>query len=176
MDEPGTKSGTTRHRIVAVVAVVALATLAIGVLPSGAEHGGPHLETLARGTFTDQVDAQIKLKLDGRQTRVMNVRDASDIVIVEITVPDGAQFPWHTHPGPVLVAVNGPGTFTYVNADDCVLRHYGPGEAFVDPGQGHVHTGFNASGHDLVLHATFLDITNGPLTPADPPADCDPFP
>lgn len=178
MHETGTNGGPTRRRIVAVLAVVAVVALAFGVAPSGAEHGGPHphLDTLARGAFTDQVDAQIRLKLDGQRTRVMNVRDASDIVVAEIAVPDGARFPWHTHPGPVLVTVTGEGTLTYVNADDCVLRHYGGGTAFVDPGQGNVHTAFNDSGHDVVLYATFLDISNGLTTPVAAPADCDPFP
>lgn len=156
--------------------LVGLAVLTVGVLPSGAVHGGPHVSQLGRGTFTDDVGVTVKVKLDGRATNVVNMRDASDVVFAEITVPDGAAFPWHSHPGAVLLANNGPGTFTYVNASDCVLRTYGPGEAFVDPGQGNVHTGFNDSGQDLILHAVFLDVANGLSLPADAPEDCDPFP
>lgn len=165
-----------RWRIAAVLALLGLAVLAFGVPPAAGVHGGPHVAVLGRGTFTDNVGATIKLKLDGRATNVVNMRDASDAVFAEITVPDGAAFPWHTHPGAVLVTNIGPGTFTFVNASDCVLRTYGQGEAFVDPGQGNVHTGFNNSGQDLVLYAVFLDVTNGLVIPADGPEDCDPFP
>jgi hypothetical protein len=166
----------SRWRIAALLALMGLAVLAFGLPPAGAVHGGPHVTVLGRGTFTDEVGATIKLKLDGRATNVINMRDASDAVFAQIAVPSGAAFPWHTHPGAVLLTNIGPGTFTYVNAADCVLRTYGPGEAFVDPGQGNVHTGFNNSGQDLVLYAIFLDVTNGVTIPADAPGDCDPFP
>lgn len=177
-EDRGRKPARARGRLAVLVAVVALAMFAVGVLPSAGDHGGPHpvLTPLARGTFSDDVAAQIRVKLDGRATNVVNMRDASDIIFAELLVPDGAAFPWHTHPGAVLLANTGPGTFTYVNASDCVLRDYGPGEAFVDPGQGNVHTGFNDSGEDLTMHLIFFDVTNGPLILADGPDDCDPFP
>jgi len=48
---------------------------------------------------------QIRNKLDGQSTDVINVSDPSRIVTAKITVQPGAQFPWHTHPGPVFVTV-----------------------------------------------------------------------
>jgi hypothetical protein len=164
-------------RTTALLALVGVALLATGVSPSSAGHGGPHLTQLGSGTFTDDVGVMVKLKLDGRATNVVNMRDASDVVFAEIFVPVGATFAWHTHPGAVLLTNVGPGTFTYVNANDCVLRTYSQGEAFVDPGQGNVHTGFNDSGQPLTLYAMFLDVTNGVIvTPADAPGNCNPFP
>lgn len=77
----------------------------------------------------------------------------------------GARFPWHTHPGPVLVSVK-QGGLGYVYGDDCVERAYPAGTAFIDPGGGNVHYAFNPSqaGETVVL-ATFLDAPQtGPLT------------
>ncbi len=79
--------------------------------------------------------------------------------MVEITLQPGAQFPWHTHPGPALVAViegDDDGAFVFTYADDCVDRPYEVGEAFVDLGQD-VHMAHNPSETDeTVVIATFL--------------------
>ena len=68
-----------------------------------------------RAVFTDDVAMQIRNKLDGQSTDVINVSDPSRIVTAKITVQPGAQFPWHTHPGPVFVTV-AEGELTYVAA------------------------------------------------------------
>ena len=94
-----------------------------------------------RAQFTDAVDAQLKVKLDGQATTVLNMRDASRTVVARFTIQPGAQFPWHTHPGPVIVNV-AQGELVYVQASDCVHRPYATGTAFVDPGS-NVHTAFN---------------------------------
>ncbi len=54
-----------------------------------------------------------------------------------------------------------------MNASDCVPRVYEAGEAFVDPGQGNVHVGFNASAGETVVYATFLGVPagSGPTIP-----------
>jgi hypothetical protein len=176
MEEQLKHNRTARRRVVAVLAIIAVAAPAVGVLPSAADHGGPHLEPLARGSFSDDVAASIRAKLDGRRTHVRNVSDASDVVVLRITIDDGARAGWHGHTGPGILVNTGPGTFTSVISDDCVPREYGPGEALVDPGQGTLHAGWNASGETVVLYAIFLGIADGPVFPADPPDDCDPFP
>ena len=53
-------------------------------------------------------------------------------------------------------------------------RPYGPGEAFFDPGHGHVHTAFNRGSVPTVLVATFYGLSaTAPLsTPVTAPADC----
>jgi quercetin dioxygenase-like cupin family protein len=84
-------------------------------------------------------------------------------------VQPGAQFPWHSHAGPVVVTVVS-GELTYVAADDCRERKYPAGTAFVDPGQGHVHTAFNGTEGVTVFVATFYGApAEGPLIiPASP--------
>ena len=85
-------------------------------------------------------------------------------MVAKITVQPGAQFPWHTHPGPVIVNI-AQGELTYIMAHDCVDRPYAVGTAFVDPGRGMVHTAVNRTGEVTVLLATFFEVPEtGPLT------------
>ncbi|MGH7480987.1 MAG: cupin domain-containing protein [Longimicrobiales bacterium] len=129
--------------------------------------GGFVVEPLARGSFPDQVDAMFRIKLDER-TQVVNVRDPSDVFTARITFEPGGSVGWHTHPGPVIVTVAS-GELTIINASDCVHRPYGAGQAFIDPGQGNVHVGFNDTAGTTVIYATFLDVPPG--SPASIPAD-----
>jgi quercetin dioxygenase-like cupin family protein len=162
----------------AVSATVLIAAVLIGanVLPSAAQEPPPPISTeilTGRAVFTDNVDLKLKLKLDGRQTTVVNTKDPSRTVVARITVQPGARFPWHSHAGPVIVNVTR-GELVYVAADDCVQRPYPAGTAFVDPGHGHVHTAFNPTGGETVIVATFFESPEqGPLLiPAEAPADC----
>jgi hypothetical protein len=171
-----TNHNHNRKRRLSLLSLIALATLVIGVWPSAADHGLPHPEPLARGTFTDDVGATIQLKLDGRRTQVLKLRDASDIQIVKITLEPGAHAPWHDHSGPALLVNQGPGTFTSIHANDCVPRDYGPQEALVDPGQGNAHAGRNDSDQDVVIFAVFLGVENGPVLPITEPVEGCEFP
>jgi hypothetical protein len=153
-----------------LLAIVAAALLALASGPSGADEAPISAEPLTqRHTFTDEVAIQVRDKPDGRSTEVVNLRNASKIAVVEITIRPGAAFPWHTHPGPVLATVAGgdaDGAFVYVYADDCVERPYEVGEAFVDPGGDNVHMAYNPSEtEETVVIATFLGVPqDGPLT------------
>src|SRR5215213_1567846 len=157
----------------------ALATVLIGVvliganvLPSAAQQPPAPIATeflTGRAVFTDNVDLKIKNKLDGKATQVVNVKDPSRTVVARLTLQPGAQFPWHTHPGPVVVNVV-EGELVYVGAEDCVERSYPAGTAFIDPGHGHVHTAFNPTDGETVLVGTFFEAPKeGPLLiPATP--------
>lgn len=115
--------------------------------------------------FTDDVSIQVRNQFWGRGTDVMNLGDASNIVVARVTIQPKAVFPWHTHPGPVLITVV-EGDFVYVLADDCFDRLYPTGTAVVDEGFGNVHTAYNPneSGETVVI-ATFLGVPpGGPLT------------
>lgn len=68
------------------------------------------------------------------------------------------------------------GTLTSLHGDDCVPQEFPPGSVLFDRGQHSVHAAFNNSGDEVVVYATFLGVANGPLIPAEPPADCDPLP
>jgi quercetin dioxygenase-like cupin family protein len=89
--------------------------------------------------FSDDVAMQIRNKMFGRGTDVVNLGDASNLVIVKVTIQPKAVFPWHTHPGPVLISV-AKGDFVYVLAEDCLERWYREGQALIDAGFDNVHT------------------------------------
>ena len=132
--------------------------------PASVEAPAPIVVELLTGRheFTDEVDAQFRLKPNGRPRTVVNF-DPSKMAVAKITIQPGARFPWHTHPGPVLVAVQ-QGTLIYVYADDCVDRTYPTGTGLVDPGN-NVHYAFNPTGGETILIATFLGVpATGPLT------------
>ena len=108
-----------------------------------------------RHTFTDHVSVQITQALDGLPQQTVDIEDASTVVVVKFTIQPGAVFPWHTHPGTVLISI-AEGEFVFVFAEDCVKREYGPGTALVDPGDT-VHTAYNPSAEqETVVIATLL--------------------
>ena len=156
----------------AATGLIAVLLISANVLPSAAQQPPPPIATeflTGRAVFTDDVDLKAKIKLDGKATRVVHVKDPSRTVTARFTVQPGAQFPWHSHRGPVVVNV-AEGELVYVDADDCVEREYPAGTAFVDAGHGHVHTAFNATDEVTVFVATFFEAPEeGPLLiPADP--------
>jgi quercetin dioxygenase-like cupin family protein len=159
-----------------VAALIAVLLIGANVLPSAAQEPPPPIATeflTGRAVFTDDVDLQVKVKLDGEATRVVNAKDPSRTVVARFTVQPGAQFPWHSHRGPVVVNVV-EGELVYVDAADCVERAYPAGTAFVDLGHGHVHSAFNPTDDVTVFVATFFEAPEeGPLLiPAEAPADC----
>jgi quercetin dioxygenase-like cupin family protein len=157
------------------VALIAVVLIGANIMPSTAQQPPPPIATeflTGRAVFTDDVDLKLKIKLDGEATEVVNATDPSRTVVARFTVQPGAQFPWHTHRGPVIVNVT-EGELVYVAADDCVERAYPAGTAFVDAGHGHVHTAFNATDDVTVLVATFFEApAEGPLLIPAEAADC----
>lgn len=147
-------------------ALLAGVVLVLNVMPSAAQTPPPPIATeflTARAVFTDDVRLKVKIKLDGMKNRVVSVRDPSRTVVARYTVQPGAQFPWHSHRGPVVVTIVS-GELTYLAAEDCTERAYAAGTSFVDPGQGHVHTAFNATSDVTVFVATFFAApAEGPL-------------
>jgi quercetin dioxygenase-like cupin family protein len=164
---------------IAFALVAAVGLTAVSVLPSSAQTEPPPpiaVELLTpRSTFTDDIDFKLRYTFEGSSPEILNVRHPSRTVVARITVQPGAQFPWHTHAGPVFVNV-AQGELVYVQANDCVERSYPMGTAFVDPGRGNVHTAFNPTDGETVVIATFFEVTEtGPLTITEgvvPPDDC----
>lgn len=155
-----------RGAIAGGAALLAALVLMLDVLPSSAQVSPPPIATeflTERAVFTDDVDTKFKIKMDGRKTTVVKDKNPSRTVVARFTVQPGAQFPWHSHPGPVIVNVV-QGELTYLPSSDCVERTYGAGTAFVDPGHGHTHTAWNATGGVTVFVATFFAApATGPL-------------
>jgi quercetin dioxygenase-like cupin family protein len=173
-EEPGMSS--KRGAALAAAGLIAVLLISVSVLPSAAQQPTPPIATeflTDRAVFTDNVDLKVKTKLDGRKTDVVNVKDPSRTVTARFTVQPGAQFPWHSHSGPVIVNIV-EGELVYVGADDCVERSYPAGTAFVDLGHGHVHSAFNPTADETVFVATFFEAPEeGPLLiPAETPEDC----
>lgn len=155
---------------------IAAGLITWAMVPLAAQEAPPPIATeflTDRAVFPDNVDMLIKLKGQGG-TDVVKVVDPSRTVTARFTVQPGAQFPWHTHAGPVVVNIV-EGTLIYVPAEDCSQLEYPAGTAFIDPGHGHVHSAFNPSGSDVTIFvATFFEApAEGPLLiPAETPADC----
>jgi quercetin dioxygenase-like cupin family protein len=157
---------------VAGAALLAALALVVNVLPSSAQTPPPPIATeflTGRAVFADKVVTKFKIKMHGRRNIVVKDKDPSRTVVARFTVQPGAQFPWHTHRGPVVVTVV-QGELTYLPSHDCVERTYAAGTAFVDPGHGHVHTARNATAGVTVFVATFFSApAEGPLLiPASP--------
>ena len=72
------------------------------------------------------------------------------------TVQPGAQFPWHSHAGPVVVNLV-TGALTSVPAESCEPQyvHGGAGVRRLRPG--HVHTAYNPTSAATAFVATFYD-------------------
>ena len=122
-----------------------------------------------RHAFTDNVAVQLRVMPHGRPNAVVNIQDASNTAVVRFTVQPGVRFPWHTHPGSVIVTVT-QGELVFVYADDCIRRPYPAGTAFVDPGFGNVHYAFNPTGGETIIVATFLGAPPAPAPLTNPVA------
>jgi quercetin dioxygenase-like cupin family protein len=131
------------------------------------------IEVLSKhAAFPDDVSVQVKRKLPGQGADVLNLKDAGHVVTARLVMQPGAAFPWHTHPGPVIVTVT-QGELVYQQASDCVERVYETQDAFVDPGP-KTHTAWNPGDGETVLVATFFGVpmnadgTGGAVTIPDP--------
>ena len=146
-----------RIRILAAIAAVgALVATALVVVPALATPPSPEVTTtpIGMGRFTN-IDTNVKTDIDpGAATKFWKARittkRASDLYVLQNTIPPGKTFGWHSHPGPSLVIVkSGTATF-YLAADPTCTPHVVPaGSGFLD--QGHdVHVVRNEGSVDLV--------------------------
>jgi quercetin dioxygenase-like cupin family protein len=154
---PTTPGRTTmRTRVTLSVAVVALTTVAVIGLPVvftgrvGATPGsGVSTTFLARGTS----DGDVKIRAKG----------PTEIVFAEITIEPGASTGWHTHPGPLVVAVRS-GTLTRYLAD-CRAETSTAGDSFIEhAGRRAVHMGVNRGREPVVLLVSYVVPFGGPLS------------
>ncbi|HEX6619118.1 MAG TPA: cupin domain-containing protein [Solirubrobacteraceae bacterium] len=137
---------------IAATALGALAAAAIAMVANDSGPAGPsgvHIVPLSKGTLASSVHAKaagIEITTNGRK----------DILVTKITVDPGGSFGWHSHPGPVLVAV-GKGTLTVYDATKhgCQRSTVSTGDAFIEDGH-HVHLARNDGSAPVELNATFL--------------------
>jgi len=161
-----------KHVLVWTTVLIAVGVIGAGNLPLAAQEAPLPIATellTPRSVFTDDVDMKVRVKTDGGR-QVVKVVDPSRTVTARFTIQPGAQFPWHSHAGPVIVNVV-EGSLTFIE-NDCEEQSYPMGTAFVDLGHGHVHSAYNPTAGETVLVATFLEAPaeGSLLIPADPPA------
>jgi quercetin dioxygenase-like cupin family protein len=132
--------------------------------PSGVT-GSP----LVRASFTDDVSVRFKIS-HGHHTIVARAKDASQVVLQNITFAPGGHSGWHTHPGPVVVTVRS-GSLTYYDGSGrCVGRVYPSGTAFIDPGSGHVHIARNEGTVPVEASVVYFGVPAGEAPRIDAPA------
>lgn len=151
------------RRLVFLMTVAALfaglACAALATPPSGIVSAA----VLARASFIYPVDMLIKSKAPGERQDVIHVRDAGETVMQQIVIGPGGNTGWHSHPGPAVALVRS-GELTVFSDEDptCTGRTYSAGQAFVDPGQGHVHIAHNLSQSENVeVLVTYFDVPPG---------------
>jgi quercetin dioxygenase-like cupin family protein len=155
---------------VGAAAVAAFATAATAT-PSGAaqtdEAHGVHITPLSAGTIASKVhthSAGIEIETHGPR----------DMLVTSIVVDPGGSFGWHTHPGPVLVAVS-QGTLALYqpHGSRCPRSTVPAGQAFIEDG-GDVHLARNEGSTPVELNAIFLARTGTTefLTAVPEPSAC----
>lgn len=171
-------SASARPRLRRTAAMISagliLATVA-GIQVVQADHLPVHGTILARGPFTEQLDLKVKARIGGN-LELVQVHDSADTIVQQITVQPNGFTGWHSHPGPAFVVV-AQGTFTYYDGEDetCTGIPYGPGESFVDVGQGHVHSARNEGTEPVSLYVMYFDVPPGlasPFIQAENPGVC----
>lgn len=96
------------------------------------------------------------------------------MLATSITVAPGGTFGWHTHPGPVLVAVaSGTLSLYEPHHGGCPKHTVGAGHGFIEGG-GDVHLARNEGSKPVQIYATFLARagTTEFLTTVPEPAAC----
>lgn len=157
----------TRSLAALSAAAISIPLIAAATVPAASadSHAPPPIavELLTpRSSFTDDVSVKFKIKHEGQSTQVVNLSDPSRVAVARITIQPGARFPWHEHPGPVVVNVV-EGALTYVD-DECVESVYPAGTAFADSGSD-IHSAFGSSAAETILIVTFFAAPEtGPLT------------
>lgn len=155
----GGRHAHARKGLAAAAVTGALVAVAAGSA-WGTPPSGVSPENLARGTLQERVHIKTHPKA------------VTDVLVQRLTFAPGGSTGWHTHPDSVIVTV-AQGEMTFYEAD-CETRVYRAGDAFVDPGHGHVHNARNTGSGDLVIYATYLAPEGAPVRIDVPqaPATC----
>jgi len=142
----------------AIVAAFSAAAVAAVLTPSFGIVSAP---VFVRASFANPTDLLFKVNKGRRQGQeVINVNNAKETVMQQIVLAPGGNTGWHSHPGPVVVLIKS-GQMSFYD-EDCTLRTYSAGQAFIDSGQGHVHIARNESqSENLELWATYFDVPPG---------------
>jgi quercetin dioxygenase-like cupin family protein len=147
------RSFLTRPRALVAAAAVITAGSAIGAVaiaaPPDPAPSGVHITPLAQAGLGGKV-------LANSQGIAIRTKGPRAMLVTKIVVDPGGTFGWHTHPGPVLVAL-AQGTLTVFEAHQghCMRSTVKAGDAFIEDG-GHDHLARNQGTKPVQLYATFL--------------------
>lgn len=149
-----------RQLVSGVIAAAAVAALASAVLAT--QGSGTTGVVAARAAFADIVDLKFSIRDDYRGRDNVQVRNAGDTVMQQITFAPGGFSGWHSHPGPAVVLIRS-GELTFYDGDDesCSGRTFSSGQALIDPGQGHVHYAVNQGTTPAEAWVTYFDVPPG---------------
>ena len=138
-----------------IAAIGALAgTITIGTVAVAEPEPISARPLIERHTFMGEVSFHLTQTLDGLASHEVEMTDASSLAVLEFTIQPGAVFPWHTHPGTVLVSL-AEGELDFIFAEDCTERRLSPGTAIVDPGNA-AHSARNPGDVPAIVIATLL--------------------
>jgi quercetin dioxygenase-like cupin family protein len=141
-------------RLAIVSAAALLAALALGASAAAEPEPISAAPLIERHSFSGEVAFSLTQTLDGLDRHEVEMLDASSLAVMEFTIQPGAVFPWHTHPGTVLVSI-AEGELDFIFAEDCAARRLSPGTAIVDPGN-EVHTARNPGEEPTIVIATIV--------------------
>ena len=153
----------TARRLMCWTAGLALTAAALTGVALATPGSGATGVIMARAGFADPVSFLLRISdAHHNATNAIQVRDSMDTVVQQISFVPGGHTGWHSHPGPALVLV-AQGELTLFSGDDrmCTGRTYSAGQAFIDPGQGHVHFGRSSPIQNTVLWVTYFDVPPG---------------
>ena len=162
-----------KQLVLAVIVAAGMAAVTRGVFATPGS--GSTGVVAARAAFADVVDLRFSIKDDHRRRDTIQVRNAGDTVMQQITFQPSGHSGWHSHPGPAVVLVAS-GELTFYDGDDqsCTGRTFAAGQALIDPGQGHVHFAVNQGLTPTVVWVTYFDVRPGmsPREDAPAPGNC----
>lgn len=155
---------STKRNIVILAGLVFLTLVLLAGTALATPSSGVTGEPLASGALPEVVRAKFKAGHEG----FGDGTDVANLVLVRFSVEPGGTFGWHQHGGPVWAIVTS-GTLTLYSGEDptCTPEHYGPGSAFLDPGD-HTHLGTNETSDPVEVYATFM-LPEGGATRIDAP-------
>jgi len=121
-----------------------------------------------RASFTDDVSVKFTFTR-GHRRMVTQAKDASQVVLQDLTFAPGGHTGWHSHPGPVVITVK-TGTLTYYDGTGrCVGHVYPAGTSFIDPG-GRVHIARNEGTVPATTSVVYFGVPPDGLPRIDEPA------
>ena len=149
-----------RQLMSAVIIAAAVTVLAGAVLATPGS--GITGVVAARAAFADIVDLKFSIRDGYRGRDNVQVRNAGDTVMQQITFAPSGFSGWHSHPGPAVVLIRS-GELTFYDGDDesCSGRTFSAGQALIDPGQGHVHFAVNQGTTPAEVWVTYFDVPPG---------------